>query len=91
MLKSVFVLLLSHGGCVVSIVKYAPVSKFPHTSATAYCNTFSIFPCTTVYVLPAGHTGVAKEAHDPMDMEENYLLQQLNTELSSTFPEIYSE
>jgi serine/threonine protein phosphatase PrpC len=34
---------------------------------------------------------VAKEAHDPMDMEENYLLQQLNTELSLQYPEIYSE
>ncbi|CAI8051938.1 Protein phosphatase 1A [Geodia barretti] len=34
---------------------------------------------------------VSKEAHDPMDMEENYLLQQLNTELSLQYPEIYSE
>ena len=46
---------------------------------------------TSVYFLSGICAGVAKEAHDPMDMEENYLFQQMITELSSKFPEIYSE
>ena len=33
---------------------------------------------------------IAKDAHDPLDLEENYIVQQLNSELSDQF-DVYSQ
>jgi hypothetical protein len=42
-------------------------------------------------IVPPSYTAIATEAKDPMDMEENYVIQQLNTELTPQFAEIYNE